>query len=303
MVELVPELDQGNSTPLTLPNGRAAMTAWHAEMVGALHAAAPRAPLTTTSFAKLAKPWTDADGSQSFGALPMLHLTQAHHFDSKPADATGCYSACMVQSWAEMARWATATWGRPFLVGEYGYGGDRFYPGTDGKGPALNRLNHHSTWSPVLLGGAAGGAMLWRMNWYFLPPDDFRANTRRFGDWLDDERPYLRQMDHTWAGVGLPGYWVGGYRKPNRAALYVLSKAARWEIEDSALTPIAGASYTLSGVPAGSYRVAYTDPLTGASRGTIDLAHPGGDLMLALPDVRRDLAIRVFDPAETPPAR
>jgi hypothetical protein len=150
-------------------------------------------------------------------------------------------------------------------------------------------------------GGAAGSVMLWRVNWYFYPPAEFRDNMRRFGDWIESELPYLRQMQHHWGGENLAGYWIGGYRKPNRAALYVLNKAARWDVLSSAIGDLTGATYTLTGLTNGQYRVEYTDPMTLASRGSSTVTVTNGSLALTLPAFRRDLAIKVYDPAETPP--
>jgi hypothetical protein len=108
-------------------------------------------------------------------------------------------------------------------------------------------------------------------------------------------------MQHHWGGETLNGFWVGGYRKANRAALYVLNKAARFDVPSSAFGDLTGATYTLTGLANGQYRVEYTDPMTLASRGSTSVTVTNGSLTLALPAFRRDLAIKVHDPAETPP--
>jgi hypothetical protein len=285
VVEYWNELDDAVTRPST-----AVMRDWHQQMVDALHAASPRRPLTTTSFKAEGKSWNDPTGYDSFLSLPMLDVAQAHHYDHS-ANATN-----MVWGWGYEGRWANATFNRPYYLGEYGYMGEEAYPGS--YGPKLNRLNHHSTWAPIMHGGTAGSAMLWRVNWYFFPPQDFRDNARRFGDWIESELPYLRQMDHVWGGEDLPGYWAGGYRKANRAALYFLNKAARWDVEDSAIADVSGATYALTGLVNGTYRVDYTDPMTGASKGSSTVTVSNGSLTLALPAFRRDLAVKVYNPLE-----
>jgi hypothetical protein len=287
IVEFWNELDDAATTP-TITN----MRAWHQEMVDTLHATSPRRPLTSTSFKAEGKSWNDPNGTDSFVSLPMLDVAQGHHYDSGPG-ATN-----MIWGWAHEARWANGIFGRPYFFGEYGHHGESC--GSEPCHPNLAILNHHSTWSPIMHGGAASGNLHWRVGWSFFMPTEYRANARRFGDWIEGELPYLRQMDHFWGGENLGGFWIGGYRKANRAALYVVNKPARWDVADGQIADLSGASHTLTGLANGTYQVVYTNPLTGAVVRSESKAVTNGSLTLSMPTFKRDLAIKVHDPAETP---
>lgn len=295
IIEFWNELDHSSVNPLALPDGKNVMKNWHQEMVDVLNASAPRKILASTSFAAFAKPWNDGDGTKSFNSLPMLQVAQAHHYDHS-ANATN-----MVWGWGDMARWANGKFNRPFLIGEYGYNGEESYPGT--IGPKLNRLNHHSTWAPIMLGGAAGSNLLWRVNWYFFPPQDFRDNAKRFGTWIESEVPLLRNMDFMYGGETADPFWVGGYKKANRAALYFLNKAAHWDYEDSSITNVSNATYTISPFENGTYTVQITDPITGTLLSSTSKTISSGQITLSLPTFKRDLAIKIFNPLEIPPTR
>ncbi|MCC6625822.1 MAG: DUF5060 domain-containing protein [Chloroflexi bacterium] len=306
-VEFWNELDQGQfDRPLeaispwliagsTDETAKAALAAWHDEMVTALFRVAPRRPLTATSFAAFGKFSTDNEGRRTFRTLPMLDSVQPHWYSTDPQT---------VHNWVTDARWAVANTARGYLLGEYGYHDDDAYPPPDQPGPdrpKLRRLNHHALWAPFLIGGTAGPPLLWRLNWWFDPPDDIRPNYSRFSAWLGPELPYLRDLTFQSMDIGetVDG---GGYVGPTRALLSFYNRNASWtEDDDSAIAPAAGLTVQAP-LTDGSYRVEFTDPQTGDMVDSRDVTAADGQLMLALPTFVRDLAVKVYRPGEAPPA-
>lgn len=306
-VEFWNELDQGQFdrpleaiSPWLIPGStnetaKAALAAWHDEMVTTLFRAAPRRPLTATSFAAFGKKATDHEGRRTFRTLPMLDSVQPHWYGTDPQT---------VHNWVTDARWAVANTARGYLLGEYGYHDDDAYPPPDQPGAdrlKLRRLNHHAVWAPFLLGGTAGPPLLWRLNQWFDPPDDIRPNYTRFSAWLDSETLYLRDL--TFQSMDIDASVdSGGYVGPTRALLYFYNRNAPWtEDDDSAIAPAAGLTAQVS-LTDGSYRVELTDPQTATVIDIRDVTVSGGQLMLALPTFVRDLAVKVYRPGEAPPA-
>jgi hypothetical protein len=310
MIEMWNELDKQEVYPGLLPNGNQVMGEWHQLMVDTIDTASSRKPLTTTSFSGYAKKGTDGTGTKSYTSIPSVDVTQAHHYDS------GSYASNMLQAWHEMGRWANQTFNRPWFIGEYGYHGFDCYKQTiAGKcsdnatlNVQLEQLNHHSTWVPIMLSGASGSNLLWRVNWGFLPPPEFLANYKRFGTWIESETAYLPQMQFNFGGDTLPGYWVGEYKSSNRAIAYFLNKSAKWTTlnTDSSLTTIANATHTFAGMTNTTYTIQYTNPYTGALLSSTTTTPSNGTITLQLPSFKRDLAVKVFaqsgQPSTTAPS-
>jgi outer membrane biosynthesis protein TonB len=286
---LIPGSDENSSDPTRKPS--AIMGAWHAEMAAELARAAPRRPLTATSFAAFAKIKTDHEGRRSFRALPMLDSHQPHFYDAS------ANAGLMVESWVAQARWAVANTARGYLIGEYGHAGNSCAPNNPCH-PNLPILDHHSTWAPILLGGASGGNLHWRVNYTFYPSATFRANMARFAAWFDPHAPYLRGMNHL--VLDGPAAWAGGYATSNRAILYVLNRAALWTLADEEIAPVDQMPLTVP-LADGTYRVTIMEPLTGAVLRDEAAVVTAGALALSLPTFRRDLAITIVDPNQAPP--
>lgn len=292
------ELDQGNTSPLGLTNGKDIMKNWHQEMTEALNLATPRKPLTSTSFAAYGKSWNDGDGTKSYVSLPSIDVASPHQYDSS-ANSTN-----MIAGWATEARWANGKFNRPYVLGEYGYGHNDNY-GDTVLAKKLDRLNHHSTWAPIMLGGAASSSLHWRLNYVFLPPPTFLASYKRFAMWFDPELVHIKNMDFFWSGENLSGFWAGGYKNNNRAIVYFLSKAAKWDIDNPA--NITGVSYSVP-LANGTYQIQFTDPYTGSTPTSCtpttcpaSMTISNGTLNLSLPTFSRDLAVKIFSSSGTVP--
>jgi hypothetical protein len=184
---------------------------------------------------------------------------------------------------AEVTRKVRETWGygKPVLLGEFGYGGDKDFDHT-----------HVGLWSMTFSGGgvlAHSAPAFTEDSDVMMTPERARhfQVLRQFLDAVDPpgSRPPLEpQADPS---VDVPGAraWLLG--RPGTYALWVMGPKQGYG------KPVEGARVVLPGVAPGRYRVRWYDDVTGALLRTEEAEARAGALALPVPAFTRHVAATV----------
>ncbi len=142
-----------------------------------------------------------------------------------------------------------------------------------------------------LVSGTAGSAMLW---WYefvdqhglWRPYGAISAFLR--GEDLRDSQAVSLPL------VGDPLLWCRAWAKPRRMFGYCLDRS--WGSTGAEARLFSGLQVCVGEIPAGHCTVAWWDADLGVPLLHLDLAHPGGNLMLLIPDFHRHIAFKLQHP-------
>jgi hypothetical protein len=153
---------------------------------------------------------------------------------------------------------------------------------------------HNGIWAAIAH-GAAGSAQLWWWGQYVDPKNLYYhfqavANFAKDVPWTTAgfTPAAVKASDDNLRAVGLAG--------KRMSILWLHNKNHVWwnVINEVPIAPLTNASVTLSGCAPGLHKVEYWNTWTGRVEDTRRLRAKGGELLIPLPSVARDIAIKVY---------
>jgi len=260
---------------------------WTQEMCAYLKSIDPWQHLTTNSLGGPPRGgWTE------MWKVKEVDFAQRHGYYSPRPGMEGINAdmAANVLQWLDAVR----DFGKPYLMAEFGLQRDRLdiraLSDRDNDGVNL----HNGIWAAIAH-GAAGTAQLWWWGQYVDPKNLYFhyqavANFVKDVPWTtaDFEKAEVTVSDANLRVVGLLG-------KP-LSILWLQNKAHTWwnVITDKPIPSIRDAEVTLAGCPSGTRRVEYWDTWEGRVMETRRIRAEGGKLRIPVPQLERDIAIKVF---------
>jgi hypothetical protein len=184
-----------------------------------------------------------------------------------------------------------AKFGKPALVGEFGYMGQGSSSQMNLDDPTGIAL-HNSLWAGLMSGGA-GVPMLWWWDNYIEPNDLYYhykgvAEFIRDVDWKDEFAP-MRAENETLRILALRGQRQSLVWLQNRDNIWyrrVKQKLQLSELQDVAVT--------LRNFAPGRYRLEWFDPYAAKVISTYELDAPDGDIRLQPESFKTDVAVRLL---------
>ncbi|HSP79058.1 MAG TPA: cellulase family glycosylhydrolase, partial [Myxococcaceae bacterium] len=180
---------------------------------------------------------------------------------------------------AELTRKVRETWeyGKPVLLGEFGYGGDD---------PATYEHTHVGLWVTTFSGAGvlAHSAPPFSLDSDVMMTPERARHFRVLADYLsglDWTRPLVPQPEPE---VSLAGARAWALGRPDYRALWVMGPKVGYG------EPVEGARLKLSGVAPGRYRVRWWDDVTGALLASEELTLTEGPVALRIPRFTRHVA-------------
>jgi hypothetical protein len=215
--------------------------------------------------------WNVEGDDRAWYGHPEADLVQWHLYGKETYQVHGLA--------AELTRKVRETWGygKPVLLGEFGYGGDD---------PKTYDHTHVGLWVTTLSGAGvlAHSAPPFTEDSDVLMTPERAKHFRVLADYLarlDRTKPMAPQADPK---VSVAGARAWAWGRPDHQALWVMGPKEGYE------RPVEGATLTLPGLKAGRYRVRWWNDVTGEPLASEELALPEGDATLRVPTFTRHLA-------------
>jgi chitodextrinase len=233
---------------------------------------------TTTSFA-----WKDHSdtGQTSWTALPTLSATNIHNYGSQ---------ATIIDYLETNVKYMLSNYGaRPAFIGEFGTTGNE-----SSSDPGMTNYIHDIIWAPMFRAGGAGAGMYWSSSDYgfALSPTQKTLYTA-LANFVQPEELYLPSMPFVDYGAQANSTKVGGFKKADRALLWINNTTATWNI--SSPSTISGMTFTVPAVTNGLYNITFFDTTAGTTIATTTATASGGNLVIAgIPSFTRDIAIKAI---------
>lgn len=266
-----------NETDVPLPPDPNAVIDWHLEMARYLAQIDAGRHLRTTSTFFYSDFLTPTPVFDRLWASPDIDIVQVHAY-GVGLDAPVDFTSLLPQ----VVQVARARYGKPVLVGEAGvdFRGPTETLAADPDGQGLHEL----VWAG-LFAGSVGTGMTWWWDSLIEPHDQYRvldpiASLTR-GIELDQERFQ-------------PGAVAATGSEPHRVLSLIGATTALVWVRAEPVTPPdpAPATGTLTGLPAGTWRLAWFDPHTGQETDGGTVVVTGATAAVALPTFDGELALR-----------